>query len=95
MLANIGFGPDEGFGILVVRFDEGIDVLPELLDRGEGGPSEGVSLKDGKPDLDLIEPGGPGRSEVEVHVGCRLSQRSFFGLWVLSLSRMTWMAVLE
>jgi len=67
-LANIGFRPDERFGVLVVRFDEGIDVLPELLDRGEGGPSEGFSLKDGEPDLDLIEPGGPGRSEVELHV---------------------------
>ena len=38
------------------------------LTEVEGGPSEGFSLKDGEPDLDLIEPGGLGRSEVELHV---------------------------
>jgi hypothetical protein len=35
-LVNFGFGPDEWFGVLIIGFDEGIDVLPELLERREG-----------------------------------------------------------
>ena len=57
-----------GFGVLIVGFDESIDVLPELLDRVEGGAVQGLSFKDREPDLDLIEPRGPGRSEVEVYL---------------------------
>jgi hypothetical protein len=32
-----GFGPDEWLGVLVVGFDEGIDVLAELGDGSERG----------------------------------------------------------
>jgi hypothetical protein len=32
---DFGFGPGEGLGIFVIGLDEGIDVLPELFDRGE------------------------------------------------------------
>jgi len=35
-LMHLGFGPYEGCGIFIVVGDEGIDVIPELLDRGEG-----------------------------------------------------------
>jgi hypothetical protein len=35
-LVDLGFGPDEGFGISVVGRDEGIDVLAKLGDGVEG-----------------------------------------------------------
>ena len=34
-LVDLGLGPNEWLGVLIVGVDEGIDVLPELLDRGE------------------------------------------------------------
>jgi len=42
-----------------------IDVGPELLDAGETGGGKGIALQDGKPDLDLVEPGAVGRGEVK------------------------------
>ena len=63
-----GFGPDEWLGVLVVGFDEGIDVLAELGDGSERGAVQRLSLQDREPDFDLVEPGGPRRREVEMHV---------------------------
>jgi hypothetical protein len=53
---DLGFGPNERLGIGVVS----IDVLPELLDRGEGFLAEGLLLPDREEDLHLIEPTRPG-----------------------------------
>ena len=45
-----GFGPDEWLGVLVVGFDEGIDVLAELGDGSERGAVQRLSLQDrGRP----------------------------------------------
>ena len=33
---DLGFGPDEGLGVFVVGLDEGVDVLAQLFDGGEG-----------------------------------------------------------
>src|SRR5437868_14690168 len=66
---DLGFCPDERFGIFVIAFDEGIDVLSELLDGGEGGAAQGLTLENREPDLNLVEPGSAGRSKVEVHIG--------------------------
>lgn len=44
-------------GIGVVEVDEGIDVLPELFDRGEGSAVQRLSFQDREPDFHLIEPG--------------------------------------
>jgi hypothetical protein len=35
MLVDLGLGPDEWGCMLIVSIDERIDVLPELVDRGE------------------------------------------------------------
>ena len=48
--------PGEWFGVLVVSGDEGIDVLLQLLDGGEGSPAQRVTLENGEPRLHLIEP---------------------------------------
>src|SRR5580765_7128964 len=77
---GLGISPDEWLGVLIIGFDEGIDVLPELLDGGEGGAVQGLSFKDREPDLDLIEPGGSGRSEVEMHIRVTLEPAVVFGL---------------
>jgi hypothetical protein len=51
---DLGFGPDEWLGVGIVGFNEGIDVEPELFDRGEGSAAEGLPLQDREPDFDLV-----------------------------------------
>src|SRR5215470_3726686 len=77
---DVGLGPSEGGGVVVIGLDEGIDVLLELLDRGEGGAAQGLAFQDREPDLDLVEPGGAGRREVEVHLGMTLEPAVALGL---------------
>ncbi len=67
-LMDLGLGPDKRGGIGVVGLDEGIDVLPELFDRGEGSAVQRLSFQDREPDFYLIEPGGPRRRKVEMNV---------------------------
>src|SRR4029077_188934 len=64
-----GLGPNEWYGARVVAVDESIDVIPELLDIGEGSAGQGVALENREPDLDLVEPGAVGRGEVEADIG--------------------------
>jgi hypothetical protein len=52
---HLGFGPDERIGVCVIGFDEGIDVLSELLDRGEGSAVKRLALQDREPDFDLVD----------------------------------------
>ena len=77
---DLGFGPDEWLGVGIVGFNEVIDVLPELFDRGEGRVVEGLPLQDREPDFDLVEPGSPRRREMETHVGMTLEPAVVFGL---------------
>src|SRR6476660_3672437 len=65
---DFGFSPDEGRSVFIVAVDKGIDVLAQLFDRGEGGAAQRLSLQDGEPNLDLVEPGSPRWSEVKVDV---------------------------
>jgi hypothetical protein len=60
--------PDPGKwrGWLIVGCGECIDVLPQLLNRGEGCAVKRLALEDGKPSLDLIEPERARRREIEV-----------------------------
>ena len=53
---DFGLGPDERFGIDVVVINEGIDVLSELFDGGEGLVGQGLILENREPYLHLIEP---------------------------------------
>ena len=55
---DLGFGPDERFGIFIVFGNEGIDVLAKFGNGGEGCILEGFSSQDREPDFDLVEPGG-------------------------------------
>jgi hypothetical protein len=61
-------GPGERLCAGVVVFEEGIDLIPDLLWRGEAHAVEGGAAEDGEPDLDLVHPGCVGGGEVEVDV---------------------------
>src|SRR5580700_10812600 len=65
-------GPDKRFGPVIVSTDERIDVLLELLNGGEGCSAARLALQDGEPYLDLIEPRGSCRREMEAHLGVLL-----------------------
>ena len=63
-----GLCPDERRGASIVAGDEVIDGGPELLGARETGGGKGIGRQDGKPDLDLVEPGAVGRGEVKADV---------------------------
>ena len=64
---GIGGGrPQEGPGPGIVVVGEAEDPLLELGDRGEGAAADGFLGDDVEPDLDLVDPGGVGGSEVEM-----------------------------
>jgi hypothetical protein len=88
-LVDLGFGPDEGAGSLVVVGDEGVDVPDESFHDGEGLPVDRLAGQHREPDFDLVEPGGVGRGVVV----WRLSHMSRLGLWVERLSRTTWISL--
>ena len=53
-----GFGPPEGLGVVVVLFDEGVDVGFELSGRGVHAAPQLFARQFGEPAFDLIDPGG-------------------------------------
>ena len=65
---DLGLAPLEGYGVLVVARDEGVDRRAQLGYRGEAGTLKRAAAEDREPDLDLVEPGSVGRGEVEVNV---------------------------
>ena len=77
---HLGFGPDERLGVFIVVLDEGIDVIPELSDRCEGGAVQRLSFQDREPDFHWVEPRGPRRREVEPHVEMTLEPAVVLGL---------------
>ena len=62
MDAPIGFGvsPLKGFGLFVVATDVADEFPIEIFNRDEDAASDYISLDFGKPDLNLVEPGGVG-----------------------------------
>ena len=61
-----GFGPAEGPRRLVMVIDEGEDSILQFLDAAMN-PAPDLTLGEkGEPALDLVEPGGVGRGEVDV-----------------------------
>src|SRR4029453_14596319 len=92
-LMDLGFGPHKRFGVFVVGFDKCIDVLAKLGDRVERGTVQGFSFQDREPNSTWLSDEARVGVKWKCTLGFRLSQWSFLGLWVLRLSRMTWMAV--
>src|SRR6266705_2625816 len=77
---DLGFGPDERFGIFIVVGNEGVDVLTKFGNRGEGCILEGFSSQDREPDFDLVEPRGVRRREVEADIRMTLEPTISFRL---------------
>ena len=65
---HIGFRPGEGTSGFVVGHDERINVPPEFWHAGEAGALQRLAGEDREPALDLVEPGGPGRRVMEMHI---------------------------
>ena len=64
----------------MVAFDEFIDGTAELSDTGKVGSSQGLAAQDTKPNLNLIEPGGVGGSEMKMHIGVSFQPTVLFWL---------------
>jgi hypothetical protein len=58
---DLGSGPGERLGVLVIGLDEGIDMSSQLGDGTKGGSGERLIGQDREPNLDLVEPGGARR----------------------------------
>jgi hypothetical protein len=91
-----GFGEDlvggldthEGVGTVVPLAGEGIDRLHHGAHGVERAAPQGLPGEDAEPDLDLVQPGGAGRGEVEVEALVPREPRFTAGvLWVETLSR--------
>ena len=67
-MVDLGFGPGERLGAFIVGLDEVVDMGAQLGDGMERSAGERLVGQDGEPNLDLVEPGGARRREVEVHV---------------------------
>src|SRR6202521_2569961 len=63
------FSPFEGCRVAIVAFDEFIDRMAQLSNTGKVGSLQGLAAQDTKPNLNLIEPGGVGWSEMKMHIG--------------------------
>ena len=66
---DLRFSPFEGSRLAIVAFDEFIDRMAQLSNTGKVGSSQGLAAQDTKPNLNLIEPGGVGWSEMKMHIG--------------------------
>ena len=66
---DLRFSPFEGSRLAIVAFDEFIDRVAQLSNAGKVGSSQGLAAQDTKPNLNLIEPGGVGGSEMKMHIG--------------------------
>ena len=68
-LMDLRFSPLEGSCVTIVVFDEFVDRLAQPSNTGKVGSSQGLAAQDTKPNLNLIEPGGVGWSEMKMHIG--------------------------
>jgi len=61
-----GGGPNEGLGVGVVGFDEGVDFGDKIFDGGEGSPPCCAACDQAEEAFYLVEPGGVGGREVDL-----------------------------
>jgi len=55
-------------GVVIVRRDESVDLVADLAWRGAAGAGHGFGGKNGKPNFDLVQPGGMRRGEMKPDV---------------------------
>ena len=77
-----GRGPGEGFAVGVVRGDEVVDLLDQILDRGERAAADRLVSDQPEEAFDLIQPGTVGL-KCMFHLGLAASQARTLGCeWV-------------
>src|SRR6476620_2163717 len=81
-LMDLRFSPFEGSRVAIVVFDECVDRMAQLSNTGKVGSLQGLAAQDTKPNLNLIEPGGMGGSEMKMHLGVSFQPTILFGLVV-------------
>ena len=63
----VGVGPFDGGGGFVVVTDVAQEFSPQVVQGAKDAARNDVTLDFGEPIFDLVEPGGVGRREVQVH----------------------------
>src|SRR6478672_10254236 len=81
-LMDLRFSPFEGSRVAIVVFDECVDRMAQLGNTGKVGSLQGLAAQDTKPNLNLIEPGGVGWSEMKMHIG--VSSQPTILFWLVS-----------
>src|SRR5246127_3792327 len=79
-LMHLRFSPFEGSRVATVALDEFVDRKAQLSNTGKVGSLQGLAAQDTKPNLNLIEPGGVGWSEMKMHIGVSSQPTILFGL---------------
>ena len=65
---SFGVSPLKGFGLFVVATDVADEVPIEIFNRDEDAASDYIALDFGKPDLNLVKPGGVGRRVMDANI---------------------------
>jgi hypothetical protein len=75
-IAPISFGisPLKGFGLLVVATNVADEFAIEIFNRDEDAASDDITLNFGKPDLNLVKPGGVGRCVMDANMTISLEE---------------------
>jgi len=71
---SFGVSPLKGFGLFVVAADVANEFPIEILDRDEDTASNDSTLDFGKPDLNLVKPGGVGRCVMDPNIPISLEK---------------------
>jgi hypothetical protein len=64
----LGVSALKGFSLFVVATDLADEFASEIFDRDEDAASDDITLDFGKPDLNLVKPGGVGRCVMDANV---------------------------
>lgn len=76
-------------GVVIVRRDESVDLVADLAWRGAAGAGHGFGGKNGKPNFDLVQPGGMRRGEMKPDVFLAGEPAIVFRLMGVGLSKIT------
>ena len=70
----MGVSPLKGLGLFVVATDVADEFPIEIFHRDEDAASDYISLDFGKPDLNLVEPGGVGGCVMDANITIALQK---------------------
>src|SRR5260221_10899809 len=71
---SFGVSPLEGFGLFVVATDVAEEFAIKIFNRDEDAAGDYITLDFGKPDLNLVEPGGVGWCVMDANITISLQE---------------------